>query len=250
MYVRSNPYTVGFNPANLYSCGLGDAASAALIGGGISAGVALATNAAALWMNSIQLSHEADTATTQVVNGLEPLLNANKNAYLAGPGTCQDQALALAAYDSAIMWLRSPKGCGAGSFGSAGNRCISDRIGPACASGQDSGCAKFPWDVWYRAPIADDPRAAGCAAALAASNPDASLQAAISNIYSLVQGSSMQSNPGLYASGSGAPANTGAPAGSSGSLVTAAAPFSLSTLFLGLPLWVWLAAAGLLVVMV
>ena len=101
MYVRTG----------LGSLGMGDLtpASAALASSGISAGVGLATAAASLWMNSIQLSHDADTATTQIVNGLEPLLNANKNAYLQGPGTCADQAAALDAFDTAILWLQSPK---------------------------------------------------------------------------------------------------------------------------------------------
>lgn len=171
---------------------MGDASSA-LIGGGISAGVNLATSAAGMWLNSIQQSHQAMTATTQIVNGLEPLLNKNKEAYLAGPGTCADQAAALAAFDSAWQWLISPKGCGSGIYGSAGNACISDR-GPG---------GKFPWWTWYRDPIANDPRAAGCAAALSASNPDAALQSALANINSLTSGGVQQTNPGMFA-GSGA----------------------------------------------
>jgi len=169
--------------------GVGDATSA-LIGGGISAGVGLATSGLSLWMNSITLSHEADTATTQIVNGLEPLLNQNKNAYLAGPGTCADQAAALAAFDSAIQWLRSPQACGNGAYGSAGNRCISDRL---C----ESGCP-FPWIAWYRDPIANDPRASGCAAQLAADNPNAGQQSAVQNIMSLISGSNVQTNAGQF----------------------------------------------------
>ena len=169
--------------------GIGDASSA-LLGGAISSGVSLATTGISLWMNSIQLSHQADTATTQIVNGLEPLLNANKNAYLNGPGTCADQAAALAAFDSAIQWLRSPAACGNGAYGSAGNRCISDRL---C----ESGC-KFPWVAWYRDPIANDPRASGCAAQLAIDNPNAQEQAAIANLTSLTFGSTQQTNAGLF----------------------------------------------------
>lgn len=141
-------------------------------------------------MGSIQLSHDADTATTQIVNGLEPLLNQNKNAYLAGPGTCADQAAALAAFDSAMKWLISPAGCGNGSYGSAGNRCVADRM---C----ESGC-KFPWIAWYRDPIANDPRAAQCAAQLAADNPEAGQQSAIANIMSAISGSNVQTTAGQF----------------------------------------------------
>lgn len=204
--------------------GMGDAT-----GGAVSAGVQLATNAAALWLNSIQVSHQANTATTQIVNGLEPLLNANKNAYLAGPGTCADQAAALAAFDTAIRWLRSPQACGNGAFGSAGNRCIADRIGSG---------AQWPWEKWYRDPIANDPRAAACAASLLASNPRAAEQSAIDNLLSVSQGSNSQTTAGLYA---GASSGSGA---SGGGAAATDAGFSFSTNFLGLPVWVW--AGGLI----
>lgn len=209
--------------------GMGDAASTA-IGGGISAGVGLATNAAALWMNSINLSHQADTATTQIVNGLEPLLNQNKNAYLAGPGTCADQAAALAAFDGAWLWLTSPKACGNGAYGSAGNRCVSDR-GPG---------GKFPWFSWYRDPIANDPRAAGCAAELAANNPDAALESAVANLANLTGGSYQQTAPGQF---------SGSSSNSSGSTVPFAtdSAAAVSNALSSIPTWVWLAGAGLAV---
>lgn len=167
--------------------GMGDATSA-LIGGGISAGVQLATSAASLWLNSIQLSHNADTATTQIVNGLEPLLRQNVNAYKAGPGTCADQASALAAFDTAFQWLQSAKACGQLGYGSAGNRCITDRA----PGGQ------WDWTAMYRTPIATDPRAAGCAAQLAADNPDAAQDSAIQNILNLTSGSSVQTTAGQF----------------------------------------------------
>ena len=226
MYVRTG----------LGSRGMGDLtpASAALASSGISAGVGLATAAASLWMNSIQLSHDADTATTQIVNGLEPLLNANKNAYLAGPGSCADQAAALAAFDTAILWLQSPKACGQVGYGSAGNRCISDRL---C----ESGC-KFPWIAWYRDPIANDSRASGCAAQLAVDNPNAAEQAALQNLANLTSGSVQQVNAGMFDTGtSGGSAAAGVP----GVMVGASL---MTDTFIGLPLWVW--ALGLVGVLV
>lgn len=201
------------------SRGVGDVASTAL-GGGISAGVALASQAASLWLNSINLSHQADTATTQIVNGLEPLLNANKNAYLAGPRTCDDQAAALAAFDGAWLWLTSPKACGNGLYGSAGNRCISDR-GPG---------GKFPWFTWYRDPIANDPGASGCAAQLAANNPDAALQSAMQNLANLTSGSYQQTNPGQFSGGASSGTSIGG---------------SVSDVVSSIPAWAWLAAGGL-----
>lgn len=121
----------------------------------VSAGVGLATSALASWMNSIQLSHNADTATTLIVNGLAQQLSNLDSAYLAEPNpTCADQRAALDAYDEAWEWLQSPAACGNPSYGSAGNRCISDRApsGP------------YPWQTYYRDPIANDPRVAslGC----------------------------------------------------------------------------------------
>ena len=121
------------------------------INAGISAGVSLASTAITNWMNSIQLSHDADTATTLIVNGLGAQLENLDQAYLAEPNpTCADQRAALNAYDQAWQWLQSSAACGNPAYGAAGNRCISDRAptGP------------YPWQTYYRNPIANDPRVA------------------------------------------------------------------------------------------
>jgi hypothetical protein len=202
----------------------------------ISSGVQLATNAASLWMNSINLSHDADTATTQIVNGLAPLLQANVTAYLAGPGTCADQAAALAAYLSAYQWLISAKACGNGSYGSAGNRCISDRFG---AGGATDTNAEYPWAAYYYNPIADDPRAIGCAAALAASDPNAGEESATANILALTSGSTDQTTAGMYASTSSG-SSSGTASGSSQSVsATSAGSSILNETIGGLPIWAW-----------
>jgi len=135
---------------------LGDPVSLALsfnpITAGISAGVGLASAAVGAWMNSIELSHQADTATTLIVNGLAQQLQNLTNAYLAEPNvSCADQRAALDAYDQAWEWLQSPAACGNPTYGRAGNACISDR-----APG-----GKYPWQNYYRDPIANDPRLAG-----------------------------------------------------------------------------------------
>lgn len=135
---------------------MGQAAAAALglssaATAGIGAAVQLATSAISMWMGSIQLSHDADTATTLIVNGLAQQLQNLDNAYLAEPPSCASQRAALDAYDQAWLWLQSPAACGNPSYGSAGNRCITDRApgGPV------------PWQTYYRDPIANDPRLAG-----------------------------------------------------------------------------------------
>jgi hypothetical protein len=104
-------------------------------------------------MNSIQLSHNADTATTLIVNGLAAQLANLDAAYLADPNpSCAAQRAALDAYDQAWQWLQSPAGCGNPTYGQAGNACITDR-----APG-----GKYPWATYYRAPIANDPRVSSC----------------------------------------------------------------------------------------
>jgi hypothetical protein len=134
---------------------LGDASAALAfnpVTAGISAGVSLVTTGITAWMNSIQLSHNADTATTLIVNGLAQQLQNLNNAYFAEPNvSCADQRAALDAYDQAWLWLQSPQACGNPNYGSAGNRCISDR----------SPGGLYPWQSYYRDPIANDPRLAG-----------------------------------------------------------------------------------------
>jgi hypothetical protein len=118
----------------------------------ISAAVSVGIDGLNLWMGSIQTSHNADTATTLIVNGLGQQLSNLRTAYMAEQNvTCADQRAALDAYDQAWAWLQSPQACGAPNYGSAGNRCITDR-----APG-----GKTPWHVYYRDPIANDPRLAG-----------------------------------------------------------------------------------------
>lgn len=122
---------------------------------GIGAATSLATSAIQGWMNSIQLSHDADTATTLIVNGLAAQLQNLLNAYMSEANvSCASQRAALDAYDQAWAWLQSAQACGNPNYGSAGNRCISDRA----PGGQ------YPWQTYYRDPIANDPRLAnaGC----------------------------------------------------------------------------------------
>ena len=135
---------------------MGDASSAVgfnPLTAGISAGVSLAATAAGLWMNSIQLSHDADTATTQIANGLATQFQNLLSAYMSEPNpSCADQRAALDAFDEALEWFEGPNGCGNGAYGSAGNACVSERA---------TAGAKYSYVDAFRTPIANDPRLAG-----------------------------------------------------------------------------------------
>lgn len=85
---------------------------------------------------------------TDIVNSLQPALQANVDVYLnRSPRTKSAQAAHLAEFDRAWLYLTSPDGCGTGELGQAGRRCISDR---------DRG-GKHDWWSEYRDPIANDP---------------------------------------------------------------------------------------------
>lgn len=136
---------------------MGSASSASgltsLATAGIGAGVSLATAAVSDWLNSIQLSHNADSAATAIANQFATQMGNLDSAYLNTPNpTCADQRAALDAFDMAWAWVQSPQGCGNPGYGSAGNRCISER-----APG-----GKYDATAANRNPIANDPRVTGC----------------------------------------------------------------------------------------
>lgn len=106
------------------------------------AGVTIALSA---WFN--RKGPRQKEITTQIVNELEQQLQANLDAYLAGPRTFERQLVALDNFDRAWAWLKSAEACGNSELGNPGRRCVSDRErgGP------------WPWEVYYRDPIANDP---------------------------------------------------------------------------------------------
>lgn len=92
-------------------------------------------------------------ATTQIVDQIEPQLQANLRGYLEGPRTAESQEQALANFDGAWQWIM--ENCGAAEMGEPGRRCISERqrggSAPWCPTGR--GC---DWFILYRDPIAND----------------------------------------------------------------------------------------------
>jgi hypothetical protein len=111
------------------------------------------------------------TLTSDAANQVEQLLQQNVAAYLASGRTKSEQAAALANFDN--TWAKLVQYCGSGSFGSAGQRCVTDREQGSCAyhtspaswngctyqgaGANNSGSACWNWFVGYRDPIATDP---------------------------------------------------------------------------------------------
>lgn len=127
-----------------------------LASAGISAGVGLAATAVSDWLQHNQANNMGKSGATAVANALASQLTALRNAYLAEVNpTCADQRAALDTFDAAMIWFQSPAGCGNPQFGSAGDRCISERV---------SAGAKYSYVDAIRTPIASDPRlaSAGC----------------------------------------------------------------------------------------
>ncbi len=92
-----------------------------------------------LWLSAF-----FSTATVgEYVDDLEPLLAANREAYLAGPHTPERQQAALLYFDQQWAWLKSSAACGSRLLGGAGKRCIADR----------SRSGPWSWEQYYRDPI-------------------------------------------------------------------------------------------------
>jgi hypothetical protein len=116
-------------------------------------------------------------ATTSVANKVEPALQQNLAAYLAGPRTVSSQKQALANFDAG--WAYLVEYCDTPTMGDPGKKCVSDRQSGACtwkatagawttdsttgesrwtpagAAGSGNDC--WNWFVGYRDPIANDP---------------------------------------------------------------------------------------------
>jgi hypothetical protein len=89
----------------------------------------------------------SNATVTQYVDDLEPLLVANRDAYVSGPHTVQRQQAALQYFDQNWAWLKSSVACGSKLLKQAGQSRISDRSRPG----------PWPWATYYRDPIAATP---------------------------------------------------------------------------------------------
>lgn len=118
----------------------GSALAAAIpIVGPIIAGVTLA-----LGLILSRRGPQQKVATTQVVDDLEPQLEANRDGYLAGRRDPASREAALANFDAA--WDYLVQTCGHTELGEPGQRCVNDRK----RGGQ------WDWFAYYRDPIAAD----------------------------------------------------------------------------------------------
>lgn len=124
------------------------AATAGLISAGAATGIGLAVAGVTIAIMAIigRKGPKQRIATTDIVNDLEPQLQANVDAYFSGPRTAESQAQALANFDAAWEWLKSSAACGNPDMGNPGKACIRDR---------DRG-GRWDWFSYYRDPIAND----------------------------------------------------------------------------------------------
>lgn len=83
-------------------------------------------------------------ATTEIVNKVEPLLQENLRAYMAGPRTISSQAQALENFKAG--WAYVVEYCDTPVMGNPGQACVQDR--------QRGG--RWPWAEYYYDPIAQD----------------------------------------------------------------------------------------------
>lgn len=165
---------------------------------GISAGVSLAEDAIGQWIGAARLRGGQKIATTEIANEFASQMGALNKAYFSAPPSCANQRTALDAFDQALTFLQSPQGCGNMGYGSAGERCISERV----AGG------KYDAVRANRDPMANDPRlvGAGC---------DVSQQVIVPTTTG--QLTSVQFSTGSTAPGSTAPGFAALPAISSSS---------------------------------
>jgi hypothetical protein len=107
--------------------------------------IAVGTLIFSLLHNSRGLQQDAET--TAAVNQGEAYMKQNLAAWNASSKSLANQQQALQNYDAA--WSAILKFCGQASEGSPGERCISER----------SPGGIYPYQTWYRDPIANDPLA-------------------------------------------------------------------------------------------
>lgn len=122
-------------PVIATSLGL-SASTAALIAGPIIGGIAIALMA---WLN--RKGPQQKVATTQIVNEAEPILEQNRDAFLAGPKTAADKEFAVAVFNK--VWGEVVELCSDPQMGNPGKACIADR--------QRGG--RWDWASYYLDPI-------------------------------------------------------------------------------------------------
>lgn len=134
--------STGAMTASTAGAGAGAAAAgaASLATMGITAGLAIAGIGIQAWISSARLRGQQKIGATNIANQVEYKLKELQSAYNASAKTYEDWAYAKQQQQALYDYLMSPNGCGNSQLGSAGQRCIDERIGES---------AKYPWQTWY-----------------------------------------------------------------------------------------------------
>lgn len=135
----------------------------------IGAAIAGVTALIGIFMAKNAQYHAQETATTQIVDQAEKLLQQNLAAWNASNKTQSEQRQAMQNF--ADVWAQVVKACDQQAYGDPGQRCIHDRE----RGGQ------WPWPVYYLDPIANDPNV----------QPDPSPVNAVLSSLGIQQGGSM-----------------------------------------------------------
>lgn len=89
----------------------------------------------------------SNITVSQYVDDMEPLLQYNRETYLAGPHTLSRRDTAILYFDQQFAWLKSSAACGNKLLGASGKKCISERTRDGV----------WPWETYYRDPIVNTP---------------------------------------------------------------------------------------------
>jgi hypothetical protein len=128
--------------SGLATSAVGGAASAAsLAAAGVTAGLAIAGVGITAWIQSARLRGGQKIASTNIANDIERKLQDLKASYEASSKSYADWQYAKTLENQLFDLL--VQGCGRQELGSAGQRCIEERL---CREGE--GC-KYPWKTWY-----------------------------------------------------------------------------------------------------
>jgi hypothetical protein len=102
-------------------------------------GIGAAAAAVIMWLN--RRGPKQKVASTSIVNEAEPILQQNRDIFLAGPKTDEAKEYALGVFNQ--VWASVVASCSDPSLGNPGKACISDR--------QRGG--KWDWFSYYYDPI-------------------------------------------------------------------------------------------------
>lgn len=117
----------------------------AAFGGPVGLAIMGATTAITQYIGFRARRNARKVATTQIVNEAQPLLERNLEAWHNSPKTKSAQAQALANFDA--VWEEVKYQCGKPEMGTPGRWCVEHR----------SRGGSWPWEVYWRDPIANDP---------------------------------------------------------------------------------------------